>query len=92
MFKPLELILKRIVSHGDLCIVTADGQQHRFGNGSPPRVAIALSDARLERQIALNPHLAVGEAYMAGRLQMREGRIYDLIALLLENANDHPLP
>jgi len=92
MFKPLALLLDRIVSRGTLLVETSDGAQHRFGDGKEPRVAIKLMDRALERQIALNPNLVVGEAYMDGRLVMREGRIYDLLALVLENAMGHPLP
>ncbi len=92
MFKPLHLLLDRIVRRGTLVIETADGAIVSFGDGRPPRVSIKLLDSRLERQIALNPNLTVGEAYMDGRLVMREGRIYDLIALVLENAMHRPMP
>ncbi|MGE3915455.1 MAG: class I SAM-dependent methyltransferase [Hyphomicrobiaceae bacterium] len=92
MFKPLEYLIDRIVAHGTLSVVTCDGSIHRFGDGSAPRVAMRLADHRLERQLALNPNLAAGEAYMDGRLVMLEGRIYDLLALLLGNATQHPLP
>ena len=92
MFKPLHLLLDRIVSKGTLTLETADGVAHTFGDGHPPHVAAKLMDRRLERQIALDPNLTVGEAYMDGRLVMREGRIYDLIALVLENAVSRPMP
>ncbi|MEZ5816579.1 MAG: cyclopropane-fatty-acyl-phospholipid synthase family protein [Hyphomicrobiaceae bacterium] len=92
MFKPLYLLLDRIVVHGTLTVETADGAVHRFGDGGSPRVSMKLADRALERQIALNPNLAVGEGYMDGRLVMREGRIYDLLELVLENAMTQPLP
>ncbi len=92
MFKPLQLLLDRIVQHGTLEVETHDGAVHTFGDGRDPRVAIKLMDHRLASQLALNPNLAVGEAYMDGRLIMREGRIYDLIALVLENAMTRPMP
>ena len=92
MFKPLQLLLDKVVTHGSLLVETADGASHHFGDGAGPRVAMRLMDRKLERQIALNPNLAVGEAYMDGRLIMLEGRVYDLIALVLENAVAHPLP
>jgi len=92
MFKPLRLLLDRIVSRGTLTLETADGATCTFGDGHPPRVAVKLMDHRLERQIALDPNLIVGEAYMDGRLVMHEGRIYDLIALVLENAVSRPMP
>ena len=92
MFKPLHVLLDKVVTQGTLSVETSDGAVHRFGNGASPRVAMRLADRRLERQLALTPQLAVGEAYMDGRLVMLEGRIYDLVALVLENAMRHPLP
>ncbi|MGE0515191.1 MAG: class I SAM-dependent methyltransferase [Hyphomicrobiaceae bacterium] len=92
MFKPLHLLLDQIVSHGTLLVETADGTVHRFGNGRQPTVSIKFMDRKLERQIALNPNLVVGEAYMDGRLVMLEGRIYDLLELVLDNAMSRPIP
>jgi cyclopropane-fatty-acyl-phospholipid synthase len=73
-------------------VETADGKLHRFGDGQEPRVSIKFADHALERQIALNPNLVVGEAYMDGRLVVLEGRIYDLLELVLSNAMSQPLP
>ena len=92
MFKPLNFLLDQIVSRGTLIVETAGGTVHRYGDGHSPRVAIKLMDRALERQIALNPNLIVGEAYMDGRLVMQEGRIYDLLELVLENAMSRPIP
>jgi len=92
MFKPLEILLRRIVEHGDLSLITHDRKTFRFGNGQGPAVVARLTDRKLERQLALDPHLAVGEAYMDGRLVMEQGRIYDLLALVLGNALTHPPP
>ena len=92
MFKPLRLILDTVVTRGSLHIETSDGATFQFGDATPPRVSVKFMDKRLERQIALNPNLAVAEGYMDGRLIMQEGRIYDLIALVLDNAMGKPLP
>ncbi len=92
MFKPLHILLDRIVRRGSLTVQTADGAAFSYGDGREPRVAIKLMDRRLERQIALNPNLAVGEAFTDGRLVMNEGRIYDLIALVLANTGASPMP
>ena len=92
MFKPLEILLRRIVEHGNLSLVTHTGATLTFGDGSGPPVVARLADRRLERQLALDPHLHVGEAYMDGRLIMEQGRIYDLLSLVLENALAHPPP
>jgi cyclopropane-fatty-acyl-phospholipid synthase len=49
-------------------------------------------DPKVERQIALDPQLALGEAYMQGRLVMEQGRVYDLLEVVLGNLRRHPLP
>jgi cyclopropane-fatty-acyl-phospholipid synthase len=92
MFKPLSVLLHRLVERGTLTVVTSDGLAHRFGDGQSPSVAFRLADRRLEREIALDPNLAVGEAFTEGRLEMLEGGVYDLIELVLENATRHPMP
>jgi cyclopropane-fatty-acyl-phospholipid synthase len=40
----------------------------------------------------LDPQLALGEAYMHGRLVVEQGRVYDLLELVLSNAQHHPPP
>jgi cyclopropane-fatty-acyl-phospholipid synthase len=92
MFKPLEILLRRIVEHGNLSLITHSGKAVTFGDGCGPPIVARLADRWLERQLALDPHLQVGEAYMNGRLVMEQGRIYDLLALIHENAMAHPPP
>src|SRR5262245_58412265 len=92
MFKLLDILLRRIVHRGSLTLIDADGTSHRFGDGRPPGVVIRLADKRLARQLVTDPELALAEAYMRGRLQMVEGRIYDFLELVLSNLQAKPLP
>ncbi len=92
MFTPLRLILDRIVSVGDLQITGADGKSVRFGDGSGKRVAVHINDKASERDIAFDPYLKVGEAYMQGRFVVEEGRIYDFLELVLRNTESFKLP
>ena len=75
-----------------LTLIDADGIAHRYGDGSPPTVSLRLHDKRLERQLVVDPELALGEAYMQGRLEMIEGRIYDFLELFLSNLQNDPMP
>jgi cyclopropane-fatty-acyl-phospholipid synthase len=86
MYPLLSFYLKRLIRTGTLLIQTADGRQHRFGDGSPPQVELRLNSRAAERQIAHNPALKLGECYMDGEVDMMSGSIYDLIALVFENA------
>jgi cyclopropane-fatty-acyl-phospholipid synthase len=92
MFTLLDILLRRIVLRGSLKLIDADGIAHGYGDGGPPRVSVRLADRRLERQLVRDPPLALGEAYMHGRLQMVEGGIYDFLELILSNLESEPLP
>ena len=92
MFRPLDLVLRRVVSAGNLELVDARGRSHRYGDGAGPPVLARIADRWLERRLILDPRLALGEGYMSGRLRMERGRIYDLLALLVSNVHRRPLP
>ncbi len=92
MFKPLSIALGRITRHGNLTILTSDGVRHRFGDGSGMPILVELTDKRLEWQLALNPQLAAGEAYMDGRLIVREGDIYGFLEIVMRGMAEAGLP
>jgi cyclopropane-fatty-acyl-phospholipid synthase len=92
MFQLLDVLLTRLLRRGSLTLTDAEGKAHHYGDGQGGRVALRLTDRRLERQLVYDPQLALGEGYMQGRLVMQEGRIYDLIELLSSNACDQRLP
>jgi cyclopropane-fatty-acyl-phospholipid synthase len=85
----LDKMLRKGIKRGQLIIIGHDGTQHRYGvpDATFPRsVVVKLSDPRVALQIAKNPRLAAGEAYMDNRLMMIEGDIRDLALLLTYNA------
>ncbi len=92
MHRLLDAILHRIVKVGDLTFVDGGGRPHRYGDGSGGAVVVRAMDHRIERQLAMDPQLALGEAYMSGRLVMDQGKVYDLLELVLSNTRNHPLP
>jgi cyclopropane-fatty-acyl-phospholipid synthase len=92
MHRLLNAMLDRIVKVGDLTFIDGSGQPHRYGDGSGEPVVVRATDAAVERRLLLDPQLALGEAYMRGHLVMEEGRVYDLLELVLSNAQTHPLP
>ena len=92
MFTLLDILLRRIVRRGALTLIDAAGTAHRYGDGTPPAISVRLADRRLERQLVRDPQLALGEAYMHGRLSMVEGGIYDFLELMFVNLQGGPLP
>lgn len=83
----LSHLLRKFVRNGELTVIDHAGTAHRFGSGAAgPRVAIRLTDKKVEREIFLNPELKAAEAYMDGRLVMADGgRVFDLLQLFSVN-------
>jgi len=81
----LALFVDKLMRHGDLEVETCDGAKRRFGDGAGPKIAIRIADRAAERELLLNPELALGELYMDGRLELVEGDLYDFVALAAGN-------
>jgi cyclopropane-fatty-acyl-phospholipid synthase len=92
MFKLLDIFLGRLVHRGLLTFIDANGRPHRYGDGTGAPVVARARDARVEKLLVLDPQMALGETYMDGRLVLEQGRIYDLLELVLSNAQHRPLP
>ena len=87
----LHSMLSRFVRLGRLK-VTEDGKPPRsYGDGSGPEVAVRIGKGWAAR-IALNPDMALGEAYMDGGLVMEQGSLWDLCELIGRNFIDGPPP
>ncbi len=89
MFRPLRHTLDQIVTTGYLRLIDADGCAHAFGDRESSPVVARITDRKTERDFILNPALAIGEAYMDGRLIIEKGTIYDFLELILTNL-DYP--
>jgi len=81
-------MLDCLIVSGSLTYIDPKGRIHRFGG--PPLeglrpVTIRLHDASLDWRLALQPTLAVGEAYMDGKLTVEDGTLYDFLALASAN-------
>ncbi len=84
----LDRMLRKGIKRGQLIVIEHNGTQHSYGTPDPafPRpIVVRLNDRRIARQIARNPGLLSGEAYMDGRLTVEEGDIRDLALLATYN-------
>jgi len=88
MFALLKTALDHIVVAGNLVITDSKGNQHAYGNGSGSLVHVRFNNSWSERQVALDPALKLGEAYMEGGLDFIEGDIYQLLGIIFENTGD----
>lgn len=85
-------LLRRGVRTGRLELTFADGTVEVFGPGGPPDVAVALHDADLPRKFLARPDLAMGEAYVDGRLTIRDNDVRALLSFALRNGRGRKLP
>ena len=92
MSGPLEHAFWKVICRGNLQLTDARGRTHRFGDGRGPLSAVRLTDRWTELKIAFDPWLAIGEAYMDGRLVVERGSIYLFLEILLNNAARRCLP
>jgi cyclopropane-fatty-acyl-phospholipid synthase len=92
MFHPLRYMLDRIVTSGHLTLIDAEGRSFGFGDHHGTPIVARIADKRTERQLALRPMLAIGEAYMDGRLIIEQGTIYDFVELLAANLDGKVWP
>ena len=78
-------LLGKLVRTGNLELETADGVRHRVGDGSGPKLGARLTDRAAERELLMDPALALGELYMDGRFLVTEGSLYELVELGAQN-------
>ncbi|MBM3521024.1 MAG: class I SAM-dependent methyltransferase [Alphaproteobacteria bacterium] len=93
MYAVFDRSLRLVVKTGALQVIDATGLPHTYGDGTGTPVIFRVTSSGWTRKIATDPDLNLGEAYMAGGLTMEQGTIYDLLALLLNNARkirDYP--
>jgi len=82
----IDKLVGKIVREGHLTLVMPDGKRRIFGPGGGKSVTVRLMDRRTAFDIARNPRLGLGEAYMDGRFTVENGDILDLMELVT-NAN-----
>lgn len=75
------------IQSGNLTIIDAKGRAHDFGDGTGSKIVVRLTDRKTQWRIILNPELALGEAFMDGRLIVEQGTIYQFLELVFRNTS-----
>ncbi|MGG7646023.1 class I SAM-dependent methyltransferase [Rhodovulum sp. YNF3179] len=81
----LDTLLSSLIRHGALVVETPDGHTHRYGEPDATPVRIRIHDDETLRRLALRPELAVGEAYMDGRLTIEDDDLYGFLSVATRN-------
>jgi cyclopropane-fatty-acyl-phospholipid synthase len=86
----LSYLLRHLVRRGTLRIIDAGGRMHSFSGEPGPAITLRFHDPALVRTLFFKPRLALGEAFMDGRLTVEDAGIYDLLDFLGDNVNRAP--
>ncbi|HYC96189.1 MAG TPA: cyclopropane-fatty-acyl-phospholipid synthase family protein [Sphingomicrobium sp.] len=78
----IERLVGQVVRKGSLTLVMPDGSRRTFGPGGGKPLTVRLTDRKVAFDIARNPRLGLGEAYMDGRIIVEDGDILDLMELV----------
>ena len=87
--KLLDSSLSAGIRTGRLTVVWPDGSRTDYGDGGEPHAAVAIRDSANVRQLALNPALAFGEAYMDEGVRPVNCSIHDILNLMMMNLNKY---
>jgi cyclopropane-fatty-acyl-phospholipid synthase len=85
-------LLDRMIRVGELTVHRSNGETAVFKGSNPgPAIAVRVHDRATELRLFLNPKVALGEAFMDGRLTVENGDIYDFLELcgMNEGPGDH---
>src|SRR3546814_20027550 len=86
----LDDLLRRVVKLGSLTLIDPKGRSYHYGEpANDSTVVVRLNGALTPWRIVLNPKLAVGEAFMDGRLVLERGSIYDFLETVVRNLGPH---
>ena len=81
----LEGYLRQVIREGAIEVVLPGGRRIVAGDGSRPRVVVAVKSPLWVARIVTCPEVAVGDAYMEGALTFERGGVYDLLDLAGRN-------
>ena len=79
------MLLGRLVTRGRLHVISPDGSRASYGPGGAEEVTVRLHDQRVAFDIARDPKLAFGEAFVDGRVTIEQGDILQLLEMALGN-------
>lgn len=83
----LDHMLRGFVTKGSLAVTYPDGTERMYGGGAEEPLRMVLHDPELPRKLVLSTDLALGEAYMDGRLTIGQDDLDGFLSFLTDNAD-----
>ncbi len=81
----LKSLLRGLVKQGSLSVVDASNRRFDFGDGQGPQVTLRIKDPSFPYRVVAKPSLAMGEAYMDGKVEFDDGDIHLFLDLIFRN-------
>ena len=75
-------LVDKLLKTGSITLIRPGHEPTKYGHGGK-HLTVRFTDRKVAFDILRNPRLAVGEAYMDGRLIVEDGTILDLLELIV---------
>ena len=76
-------LIGTLLTKGRITLIQPDGGRETYGPGGGKALTVRFNDKKVAFDLVRNPRLALGEAYMDGRLVIEDGTILDLLELIV---------
>ena len=76
-------LIGTLLTKGRITLIQPGGDRETYGPGGGKELTVRFADKRVAFDLVRNPRLALGEAYMDGRLTIEDGTILDLLELIV---------
>jgi len=76
-------LIGTLLTKGRITLIQPGGGRETYGPGGGRELTVRFADKRVAFDLVRNPRLALGEAYMDGRLSIEDGTILDLLELIV---------
>ena len=86
----LRFFLARFIRRGSITFTTASGNTFTCGDGTGEPVRVRVTTKEAERQLLLDPEMALGETYMDGTFVVEQGTMADVLAIVLDQPDMTP--
>jgi cyclopropane-fatty-acyl-phospholipid synthase len=76
-------LVDKLLTTGSITLLRPGKAPETFGKGGGKHLTVRFTDKKVAWDIATNPRLRLGEAYMDGRLVIEDGTILDLLEMIV---------
>ena len=76
-------LVDKLLTKGSITLIRPGKPPETLGRGGGGHLTVRFTDRKVALDIAKNPRLGLGEAYMDGRVIIEDGTILDLLRLLV---------